>query len=188
VSRDGDPVRILGVDPGSRHTGYGLIEKRGNRLIHLESGSISPSAKLSFSRRLVALHDGLADRIAASRPHHVAMEDIFHAANVRSALQLAHVRGVLILAAAAAGMEVAAYAPRVIKKAVVGTGGADKAQVAWMTTRLLALDGEKRRADITDALAVAICHASHLGPGEHQAHRLSPAAGDVAAGPAGDRP
>jgi len=187
VSRDGDPIRILGVDPGSRHTGYGLIEKQGSRLIHLESGSISPSVKESFSRRLVAMHAGLTDRIAASRPHHVAMEDIFHAANVRSALQLAHVRGVLILAAAGAGMEVAAYAPRVIKKAVVGTGGADKAQVAWMTTRLLSLTGEKRRADITDALAVAICHAFHLGPEAHRTSRLEPAATGVAPGTAGPR-
>jgi crossover junction endodeoxyribonuclease RuvC len=115
------------------------------------------------------MHEGLAGRIAAAQPHHLAMEDIFHAANVRAALQLAHVRGVLVLAAAEAGMEVAAYAPRAIKKAVVGTGAADKSQVAWMAGQLLDLDNRARREDVTDALAVAICHALHLGPGARQA-------------------
>jgi crossover junction endodeoxyribonuclease RuvC len=188
VSRDGDPVRILGVDPGSRHTGYGLIEKQQSRLVYLESGSISPDAKESFARRLAAMHTGLAERIAAFQPHHVAMEDIFHAANVRSALQLAHVRGVLVLAAAQAGLEIAAYAPRVIKKAVVGTGGADKAQVAWMIERLLSLAGDKRRTDITDALAAAVCHASHLGSGERQTTpRLEHGATGTVSGAPGDR-
>jgi crossover junction endodeoxyribonuclease RuvC len=164
VSRAGDPIRILGVDPGSRHTGYGVIEKRGARLVPVDAGSLSPSPRLSFSHRLLEIHDGLAGVIRTHRPLHVAMEDIFHAVNVRSALKLAQVRGVLLLAAAEAGLEVAAYPPRSVKKAVVGTGGADKSQVAWMIVRLLGLGEERRPADVTDALAVAVCHALHLGP------------------------
>ncbi len=161
VAAAGDPVRILGVDPGSRHTGWGVIEQAGTRLTLVDAGAISASPRLPFEERLRRIHEGLALCIADLRPQEVAVEDIFHALNTRSALQLAHVRGVLLLAAASAGLPVSPYAPRLVKQAVVGHGGADKSQVAWMVTQLLTGAAAGGRQDVTDALAVALCHASH---------------------------
>ncbi|MFQ5670297.1 MAG: crossover junction endodeoxyribonuclease RuvC [Acidobacteriota bacterium] len=158
-------MRILGIDPGSRHTGYGVIEASGRRLAYVDAGAISPRLGAPFSQRLLAIYQSMTERIEALRPSQVAVEDLFHSVNSRSALRLAHVRGVLILAAGAAGLAVTAYAPAAIKKAVVGSGNAAKEQVAWMVSRLLEKPMAHRTLDTTDALAVAICHASHLGPG-----------------------
>jgi crossover junction endodeoxyribonuclease RuvC len=164
VGAVGDPLRILGVVPGARHTGWGIIEKIGSRVVYVDAGAISPPPRLPFEERLRLLYEGLGRRIEVARPQQVAVEDIFHAVNVRSALQLAHVRGVLLLAAAQAGLPVTPYAPRLVKQAVVGNGSADKEQVAWMVGRLLAPAATGGRQDVTDALAVALCHAAHHGP------------------------
>ena len=158
----GTSLRILGVDPGSRHTGFGIIRKEGTRLVHVESGTLSPPPRLSLEDRLRHIHAGLTGRIARHRPHVVAVEDLFHAVNVRTALQLAHVRGAVLLAAANAGVRVASYPPREVKKTVAGTGAASKSQVAWMVARLLDGAGQLGGPDAVDALAVAICHAHHL--------------------------
>ena len=167
----GESWRILGVDPGSRHTGFGIIRKEGARLVHVASGTLSPPPRLSLEKRLQFIHAGLAASIEQHRPHAVAVEDLFHAINVRSALTLAHVRGAVLLAAASAGVPVASYAPREVKKTVAGTGAASKSQVAWMVQRLLEGAAPAEGPDAADALAVAICHAHHL-PAAAVAHEV----------------
>lgn len=175
--------RILGVDPGIRHTGFGIIQKEGVRLVHVASGTVSPSSRMPLEERLQFIHVELVARIEQHHPHSVAVEDLFHAVNVRTALTLAHVRGAVLLAAASAGVPVASYAPREVKKTVSGTGAASKSQVAWMVQRLL--DGANPAAgpDATDALAVAICHAHHL-PAAAVLHEL----GDTGTGRRPTRP
>ncbi len=153
---------ILGLDPGLGCTGWGVIAAEGNRLRHLANGQIRTDAKAELARRLVELHERLAGVIAEHRPEGAAVEEVFVNENGQSTLKLGHARGVVLLAAAASGMPVGEYAPSLVKKAVVGTGGAEKAQVHAMVTRLL--PGVKiAGADAADALAVAITHAHHLG-------------------------
>jgi crossover junction endodeoxyribonuclease RuvC len=152
---------IIGLDPGLGTTGWGLIAATGNRLSHVANGQIRTDTKADLPRRLVALHDALAALIDAHRPEGAAVEEVFVNENPRSTLKLGQARGVVLLAAAARGIEVGEYAPSLVKKAVVGTGGADKAQVHAMVQRLL--PGAKiAGADAADALAVAITHAHHL--------------------------
>lgn len=163
MTRPGAPAaRILGLDPGSRHTGYGFIEKAGSSLIYLESGILSPPGRAELPQRLQFLHQGVSELMARLTPDMVAVEDIFHAANVRSVLKLAHARGVLILAAVQAGVPVSEYSPASVKKTVVGVGAADKMRVAWMVARLLPGAPAEIGHDASDALAVALCHAAHL--------------------------
>lgn len=157
-------MRILGVDPGSAHTGYGCIDTSGGRHRMLACGALSPPARSPFPDKLHAVHDGLAALIAEHRPETVAIEDLFYARNARSALKLGHVRGVVMLAAAAAGLPVAEYAPAEVKRAVVGYGRAEKQQVRQMVILLLGLDPPPARLDATDALAVAVCHAHSMRP------------------------
>jgi crossover junction endodeoxyribonuclease RuvC len=153
---------ILGLDPGLGCTGWGVIAAEGNRLRHLANGQIRTDAKAELARRLVELHERLAGVIAEHRPEGAAVEEVFVNENGQSTLKLGHARGVVLLAAAASGIAVGEYAPTLVKKAVVGTGGAEKAQVHAMVTRLL--PGVKiAGADAADALAVAITHAHHLG-------------------------
>ena len=155
------PSLIIGLDPGLGTTGWGLIAAEGNRLSHVANGQIRTDTKADLPRRLVALHDALAALIEAHRPDGAAVEEVFVNENPRSTLKLGQARGVVLLAAAARGIEVGEYAPSLVKKAVVGTGGADKAQVHAMVQRLL--PGAKiAGADAADALAVAITHAHHL--------------------------
>ena len=166
---------ILGVDPGTNHTGYGLVLSRGQSLQLVAQGRFSPSAAWPLPRRLAHIHQGLAELIQGHRPPAVAVEDIFYAKNVRSSLKLGHVRGVVLLAAAQGGAEVFEYAPRLVKNTVAGYGQADKAQVAHMVGELLNFH-EPLAADAADALAVAICHASqsrmnHLLPGRPRGGR-----------------
>ncbi len=183
MTRPGAPAaRILGLDPGSRHTGFGLIEKAGSRLTYLESGTLSPPARTDLPQRLQFLHQGVCDLMVRLAPDMVAVEDIFHAANVRSVLKLAHARGVLILAAVQAGVPVSAYPPATVKKTVVGAGAADKTRVAWMVARLLPGSPAGIGHDASDALAVALCHAAHL-----RQNQAVEAAG-AGRGGAGDRP
>jgi crossover junction endodeoxyribonuclease RuvC len=152
---------ILGLDPGLGCTGWGVIAAQGNRLSHLANGQIRTDAKAPLPDRLVALHDALADLLLAHRPDSAAVEEVFVNDNPQSTLKLGQARGVVLLAAARNGIAVGEYAARLVKKAVVGTGGADKVQVHAMVQRLL--PGAKiAGADAADALAVAITHAHHL--------------------------
>ena len=157
-------MRIFGVDPGSRRTGYGCIETSGSRHRLIDCGALSAPADAPLSDRLRAVHGGLTRLLAAHRPDVVALEDLFYARNVRSALILGHVRGVLVLAAAEAGVPAAEYAPAEVKRAVVGYGRADKRQVQQMVALLLGLDTPPSPLDASDALAVAVCHAHSIGP------------------------
>jgi crossover junction endodeoxyribonuclease RuvC len=152
------PVRILGLDPGLRRTGWGVVACEGARLIHVAHGVIAPSDKLPFAERLLVLLSGIEAVIAEHAPDEAAVEETFVNDNARSALKLGHARAMALVAPARAGLPVAEYAATVVKKAVVGTGGADKAQVGWMIARLLPTAG-KTTADAADALAVAIAHA-----------------------------
>lgn len=152
---------LLGLDPGLGTTGWGVIRAEGNRLSHLANGQLKTDAKAPLPRRLAHLDAMLAALIADHAPQGAAVEEVFVNSNPQSTLKLAHARGVAITAAARAGLDVGEYAPRLVKKAVVGTGTAEKAQVHAMVSRLL--PGVKiAGADAADALAVAICHAHHL--------------------------
>jgi crossover junction endodeoxyribonuclease RuvC len=151
-------VKIFGIDPGSHRTGYGCIERIGSRHSVVICGTLSGPAHASFPDKLNAIHDGLATLLARHRPDCVAIENIFHARNVRSALKLGEARGVALLAASEAGLPVVEYAPAVIKRAIVGYGRAEKQQVQHMVKLLLGLDALPSPHDVADALAVALCH------------------------------
>jgi len=153
----------LGIDPGSSVTGYGLVALDGSRLIHVASGAIRTHGGDPLPSRLRAIHDGLVAVIEEHRPAEVAVEELFVARHARAALVLGQARGVALLAAAESGLEVTGYAPRLVKKTVVGYGQAEKGQVAEMVRRLLGLAEAPRPADVTDALALAICHLQHAG-------------------------
>ncbi len=156
-------VRIFGIDPGSVRTGYGCVESDGTRHHLVLCGAIAAPARLPFPDRLVKIHDELRALLADCRPDGVAVESLFHAVNARSALQLGHARGVALLAASQAGVPIAEYAPAEIKRAVVGYGRAEKPQVAQMIRLLLGLADTPQPLDVSDALAVAICHLHHCG-------------------------
>jgi crossover junction endodeoxyribonuclease RuvC len=152
------PIRILGLDPGLQHTGWGLIRQDGSRLSHLADGVISTDAALPLAERLLQLHRGLATVIALHDPDEAAVERTYVARNPDSALKLGQARGVVLLAPALAGLPVAEYQAMEVKRAVVGYGHAQKEQVGEMVRRLLP-GVQLTRADAADALAVAICHA-----------------------------
>ncbi len=152
------PLRILGLDPGLRKTGWGVIRVEGNRLSHLGHGVIAPDEKAPFSERLLALFDGISAVVADWTPDEAAIEETFMNNNAASALKLGHARAAALLAPAKAGLPVAEYAARVVKKSVVGTGAADKDQVAFMIARILP-GSAGATADAADALAVAVAHA-----------------------------
>ena len=152
------PVRILGLDPGLRRTGWGVVAAEGSRLAHIAHGVIAPRDSLPFAERLLILFDGISEVIALHAPDEAAVEETFMNNNAASALKLGHARACCLVAPARAGLSVAEYAATVVKKAVVGTGSADKAQVGFMIRRLLPAAGETT-ADAADALAVAIAHA-----------------------------
>jgi crossover junction endodeoxyribonuclease RuvC len=152
-------VIILGVDPGSRRTGFGVIEMRGDVHRFLEQGTVTAPAQRPIEERLQQIYRGIRGLIERIRPDLIAVEDIFHAVNARSALLLGHVRGVVLLAGAEAGLPVAAYSPATVKLEVTGSGRAEKEQVAYMVARHLGLPGRGQAGDAADALAVALCHA-----------------------------
>ena len=152
-------MRVLGIDCGSQHTGYGVVELDPAGKLHCVAvGAIHSKSGLAMADRLNRIFHGLQQVIEKERPDEVAIEDIFYAVNVKSALKLGHVRGVAMLAASSAGLTVAEYAPLSIKSAVVGYGRAEKQQVQHMITRLLNLDAPPESPDAADALAIAICH------------------------------
>lgn len=151
---------ILGADPGSHRTGYGAVETDGRHHRLVEMGVLAPPPRAALPERLHYLHRETAELIARLQPELMAVEDLFHATNSRSALILGHVRGVLLLAGVQAGLPIQAYAPATVKAQVTGFGRADKAQVAYMVGRLLGLDADSlTRGDAADALAVALCAA-----------------------------
>lgn len=157
-------VRILGVDPGSITTGFGVIEHERGRLALVEQGTIGTARGAELADRLCRIHEELGRVIARLQPEAVAVEAPFAGQNVKSLIQLAHARGVILLAARAAKLDVFEYSPRTVKSAVVGYGGAEKEQVAKMVRMLLpGCANLVLAADASDALAVAICHAHTAG-------------------------
>jgi crossover junction endodeoxyribonuclease RuvC len=150
---------VLGVDPGSLRTGYGLIDTDGRRHRLIEMGTLSAATRLPLPDRLRRIHLGISGLVQRLRPDALAVEDVFHAANTRTALVLGHVRGVVLLAGAEAGLPVHEFPPATVKQQVTGSGRADKSQVAYMVARLLDLRDAGEPGDATDALAVALCLA-----------------------------
>lgn len=151
-------IRILGLDPGLRRTGWGVIAAEGSRLSWIAHGVISPDEGAPFSERLLRLFEGVEAVVADHAPHEAAIEETFASVNAASTLKLGHARAAAMIAPARAGLSVAEYAAREVKKAIVGSGAADKGQVAYMVRRLLPAAGAPT-ADAADALAVAITHA-----------------------------
>ena len=157
-------MRVLGIDCGGEYTGYGVVEMHPNdKLSCLTCGAIKLSPREALPRRLSRIYMQLGAIISDCQPDEVAIEDVFYALNVKSALKLGQVRGVAMLAAAAAGLEVAEYSPLTIKSSVVGYGRAEKHQVQLMVARLLDLTAPPEPMDASDALAIAICHLHTVG-------------------------
>jgi crossover junction endodeoxyribonuclease RuvC len=163
--------KILGIDPGSRFTGYGVITSDGRHSMHLVSGRLRLD-QFGFCDRLGEIYKGIDALIKEFTPDEVAIEQVFMAKNAASALKLGQARGAAIAAAVVHGYQVHEYAPRLVKQAVVGTGGADKAQVTHMVRVLLNLKSEELTEDQADALAIALCHA-HTGDAEKRIEALS---------------
>ena len=150
---------VVGIDPGSLITGYGAVERRGGDIIYIGSGVIRAKRSAPRPERLRAIKQGMDGVLSRYQPESLAVEEIFVARNPRSTMTLGEARGVIILAAAEAGVPVYEYSPREIKSSVVGSGAAHKSQVAFMITRHLRLTHELETKDESDALAVAFCHA-----------------------------
>ena len=155
-------MRVLGIDPGSRITGYGIVDKTGNKLVHVDNGAIFTDSADDFPGRLKRIFDGLSEIIAQYQPDQVAIENIFFSTNAQSALKLGQARGAAIVAAVHANLPVSEYSALQVKQAVVGQGRAEKGQVQKMLKALLGLP-EIAQADASDALAVAICHINSYG-------------------------
>lgn len=155
-------ILILGIDPGLNRCGWGLVASEGSRLSYLAHGVIKPPAQQQLASRLHDVFEGLTAVIERYQPHEAAVEETFVNSNARAALALGQARGVALAAAARRGLAVAEYAPTTIKKAVVGSGAADKTQISFMVQRLLPTAGPVT-ADAADALGVALCHAAHGG-------------------------
>ncbi|NPD69555.1 crossover junction endodeoxyribonuclease RuvC [Lichenicola cladoniae] len=153
-------TRLLGIDPGLRFMGWGILEIDGNRLRHIADGVIATDGEQPVPQRLKTLHDGLVQLFEAYRPEEAAVEETYVNRSGSSTLKLGYARGVALLAPALAGIAVSEYGAMEVKRAVVGTGAATKDQVEMMVRRLLP-GATIRRADAADALAVAICHAHH---------------------------
>jgi crossover junction endodeoxyribonuclease RuvC len=151
-------MRVMGIDPGTLTSGYGIVAEEDHKLFHVVSGGITPSAKQPFPTRLKKIYEELEKIIDKHKPHVVVVEDLFVSKNIKSALKLGHARGIAILAAMNAGLPVFEYAPLEVKQAVVGYGKAEKKQVQLMVKALLDLPKIPHPADAADALAAAICH------------------------------
>jgi len=154
-------MRVLGIDPGSRITGYGVIEKGRNNLLCMAYGEIKPPQNATLTLCLKTICGGIADIVKDTNPDAVAVEDIFYGKNVRSLIKQAHVRGAIILTASRMDLPVFEYTPLEIKQAVVGYGRAEKLQVQSMVRAILKIP-EMLKADAADALAIAVCHANYL--------------------------
>ncbi|TDQ77637.1 Holliday junction endonuclease RuvC [Dongia mobilis] len=156
-------MRILGLDPGLQHTGWGVIDAVGSRLTFVAAGVVHSNAKLDLAMRLVEIHDGLRDVIDAHQPDEAAVEETFVNKNPSSTLKLGLARGVSLLVPALYKLRVAEYPTNLVKKSVVGAGHADKEQIKMMVGMLLPPARDQKSSDAADALAVAICHAHHMG-------------------------
>lgn len=156
-------MRVLGIDPGSETTGWGLVEGDGRRYRLIEYGTIRAAARERFAARLLKIHGGVEELLERFRPDVCAVEEAFFAVNAQTALKLGQVRGVVLLAAERAGVEIAEYAPRLVKQTIVGYGAAEKHQVQEMVRVLLSLKEPPQPLDASDAVAIAICHVHHAG-------------------------
>jgi crossover junction endodeoxyribonuclease RuvC len=156
----GNLMRVLGIDPGTQYLGLGLVERHGSRHVHLAHFLLEPKDYGELPQKLVYLYDNISEIIRVHRPDEVAVEGVFHAKNARSAIVLAHARGVALLAAAQAGLDVYEYPPASVKRAVGASGAAGKETVTRMVCTILGLE-KVQRADCADALAVALCHLNH---------------------------
>ena len=156
----GHPIRILGIDPGLRRTGWGIIDVEGNRLIYLACGSVESKDRDALALRLLAIHDGLARVIEDFKPHEAAVEATFVNKDATATLKLGQARGIAMLIPARAGLPVAEYAPNLVKKTIVGPGHAEKAQIRMMIGVLLP-KADPQSEDAADALAIAVTHAHH---------------------------
>jgi crossover junction endodeoxyribonuclease RuvC len=154
------PIRILGIDPGLRRTGWGMIDVDGNRLLFVACGSVDTDAQGALAERLVAIHDGLARVVEEFRPDEAAVEATFVNRDASATLKLGQARGVALLIPARAGVKVAEYAPNLVKKTIVGAGHGEKAQIRMMIGVLLP-KADPATHDAADALAIAVCHAHH---------------------------
>ena len=157
---DNRPIRILGIDPGLRRTGWGLIGCEGNRLIFIASGSVETSDRFDLAARLVAIHDGLTRVIEEHRPDEAAVEITFVNKDANATLKLGQARGIAMLIPARAGLPVSEYAPNLVKKTIVGSGHGEKAQIRMMIGVLLP-KADPATDDAADALAIAVTHAHH---------------------------
>jgi crossover junction endodeoxyribonuclease RuvC len=167
---------VLGVDPGSQRTGYGAVRCEGRSQRLVEAGVLAPPSRFSLPEKLRLLHEGLSALVTRLRPDALAVEDVFHAANARSALVLGHVRGVVLLAGAQHGLPIHAFPPASVKLQLTGYGRAEKAQVALMVSRVLGLREDAAAGDAADALAVALCAAQLLVSAPVAASPAQPAA------------
>ena len=156
-------MRVLGIDPGSETLGWGVVEGAGLKYSGVEFGTVKSSPKLAFSKRLAKIYVGVAEVIDRHSPDVVSIEEAFYANNVSVAMKLGQVRGVILLLAEQRGLEIAEYAPRLIKQTVTGYGAAEKHQVGEMVKILLRLKSVPSPHDVSDALAIAICHFHHAG-------------------------
>jgi crossover junction endodeoxyribonuclease RuvC len=172
-------VRVFGVDPGSLRTGYGCIDTDGTRHRLVACGAVAPPAAAAFPDRLLTIYKALGQMLRRHKPDCVVVENVFHAANVRSALKLGHARGVALLAAVEGGYPVVEYTPAEIKLAVVGYGRAEKRQVGEMVRLLLGLAEVPEPHDAADALAIAICHVHSSSGPVHAAASAAPKAKGV---------
>ena len=150
-------MRVFGIDPGSHLTGYGIVEKRDNKLVHIDNGVVRPQSNQSFNERLRIIYQQICDLLDEFKPDVVALEDTFVAKNAKSAMKLGQARGVAILAASVRGLDIVEYHPTHIKQAITGVGGATKSQIQMMVKAILKLP-DVAQEDASDALAVAICH------------------------------
>jgi len=153
-------IRILGIDPGLRRTGWGVVDVLGNRLMFVACGSVETDSKAALAERLVVIHDGLARVIADHRPHEAAVEQTFVNRDAVATLKLGQARGIAMLVPARAGVSVAEYAPNLVKKTIVGAGHGEKAQIRMMVGVLLP-KADPQTDDAADALAIAMTHAHH---------------------------
>ena len=153
-------IRILGIDPGLRKTGWGVVVSEGSKLSFLACGCIESDGNLSLGERLRQLHEGIGKVIAAHKPHEAAVEETFVNRDPQSALKLGQARGIALVVPSLAGLSVAEYAANLVKKSIVGAGHAEKGQIQMMV-RILLPAADFKGADAADALAIAICHAHH---------------------------
>lgn len=153
---------LLGIDPGSAVTGFGIIRQTGSKLELIDFGIIRTKKNDTLAQKLKTIYDGVVEIIEKSKPDQMAIENVFYSENIRTALVIGHARGVAMLAAINRQIPVAEYSPREIKQSVVGNGAAAKEQVSYMVKKILNLKGTPQPADASDALGIAICHYNRL--------------------------